>query len=113
MLEKNEILVVIFVILITFYLVISLGAGGRKKSSQSNMIMKEKVRYVEELAKQIKHAKPYYVDSDAKLNGGNSKVNDFPNESGVYLIMRRVDLPQNDYTTVGVNTQSLSPIYIK
>ena len=38
MLEKNEILVVIFVILITFYLVISLGAGGRKKSSQSNKI---------------------------------------------------------------------------
>ena len=70
------------------------------------MIMKEKVRYVEDLAKQIKHAKPYYVDSDAKLNGGNSKVNDFPNESGVYLIMRRVDLPQNDYTTVGVNTKS-------
>ena len=76
------------------------------------MIMKEKVRYVEELAKQIKHAKPYYVDSDAKLNGGNSKVNDFPNESGVYLIMRRVDLPQNDYTTVGVNTKSPIVIYV-
>ena len=38
MLGKVEILVVIFVILITFYLVISLGAGGRKKSSQSNKI---------------------------------------------------------------------------
>ena len=76
------------------------------------MIMKEKVRYVEELAKQIKHAKPYYVDSDAKLNGGNSKVNDFPNESGVYVIIRRVDLPQNDYTTVGVNTKSPIVIYV-
>ena len=34
MLEKAEILVVIFALLLTFYLVISLGAG-RKKSSQS------------------------------------------------------------------------------
>jgi len=35
MLEKIEILIVIFVLLLAFYLVISLGASERKKSSQS------------------------------------------------------------------------------
>ena len=35
MLEKTEILIVIFVLLLTFYLVISLGARDRKKSIQS------------------------------------------------------------------------------
>ena len=35
MLEKIEILIVIFVLLLAFYLIISLGASKRKKSSQS------------------------------------------------------------------------------
>lgn len=35
MLEKIEILIVVFVLLLAFYLVISLGASERKKSSQS------------------------------------------------------------------------------
>ena len=35
MLEKNEILIVIIALLITFYLVISLGAKKRGKSSQT------------------------------------------------------------------------------
>jgi len=35
MLEKIEILIVIFVLLLAFYLIISLGASERKKSSQS------------------------------------------------------------------------------
>ena len=68
--------------------------------------MKEKAHYIEELARQIKTAKPYYADSDAKLSGGKSKINNFPNQPGVYLIMRNVDLPHTDYTTEGVNTQS-------
>ena len=38
MLGKAEILVVIFVLLLAFYLVISLGAGNKKKSSQSREI---------------------------------------------------------------------------
>ena len=38
MLGKVEILVVIFVLLLAFYLVISLGAGNKKKSSQSREI---------------------------------------------------------------------------
>ena len=39
MLEKAEILVVIFVLLITFYLVISWGAGKKRKSLQSREII--------------------------------------------------------------------------
>lgn len=38
MLGKAEILVVIFALLLTFYLVISLGAGKKGKSSQSREI---------------------------------------------------------------------------
>ena len=38
MLGKVEILFVIFVLLLVFYLVISLGAGKKKKSSQSREI---------------------------------------------------------------------------
>ena len=38
MLGKAEILVVIFALLLTFYLVISLGAGKKRKSSQSREI---------------------------------------------------------------------------
>ena len=38
MLGKAEILVVIFVLLLAFYLVISLGAGNKRKSSQSREI---------------------------------------------------------------------------
>jgi len=39
MLEKAEILVVIFALLLTFYVVISLGAGKKRKSSQSREII--------------------------------------------------------------------------
>ena len=35
MLEKIEILIVIFILLLAFYLVISLGAGKRRKTYQS------------------------------------------------------------------------------
>ena len=38
MLEKIEILFVIFALLLVFYLVISLGAGKKRKSSQSREI---------------------------------------------------------------------------
>ena len=38
MLEKNEILIVIFFLLLVFYLFIFLGASGKKKSSQTNEI---------------------------------------------------------------------------
>ena len=38
MLEKNEILVVIFLLLLTFYFVIFLGARNSKRSIQSNEI---------------------------------------------------------------------------
>ena len=39
MFEKAEILVVIFALLITFYLVISIGAGKKRKSFQSREII--------------------------------------------------------------------------
>ena len=39
MLEKIEILIVIFILLLAFYLVISLGAGKRRKASQSPEIV--------------------------------------------------------------------------
>ena len=39
MLEKAEILVVIFALLLTFYVVISLGAGKKRKSFQSREII--------------------------------------------------------------------------
>ena len=74
--------------------------------------MKEKAHYIEELSRKIKTAKPYYVDSNAKLIGGKSKIHNFPNQPGVYLIMRKVDLPHKDYTTEGVNTQSPLVIYV-
>ena len=38
MLGKAEILIVIFILLFVFYLVISLGAGKKRKSSQSREI---------------------------------------------------------------------------
>mgnify|MGYP001251793037 FL=1 len=39
MLEKIEILIVIFILLLAFYLVISLGAGKRRKTYQSPEIV--------------------------------------------------------------------------
>ena len=38
MLEKIEILIVIFLLLLAFYIVISLGAGSKKKDSRSDKI---------------------------------------------------------------------------
>ena len=40
MLDKFEILIVIFILLLAFYLVIFLGAGKKKKAEQSNEIKK-------------------------------------------------------------------------
>lgn len=68
--------------------------------------------YIEELSRSIAHAKPYYVDSEAKLKGENSKVNSFSNSPGLYIILRRVDLPDDDYTTKGVNTKSPLVLYV-
>ena len=44
------------------------------------MIKKEikKSHYIEKLASAIKVAKPYFIDSESKLKGKNSKINDFP-----------------------------------
>ena len=48
--------------------------------------------YIEALARDIKEAKPYYADSDAKIKGNVSKTNSFPNKPGVYIILRKVNL---------------------
>ena len=68
--------------------------------------------YIEGLAKDISTAKPYYVDGAARLAGKESKVNSFPGKPGVYLILRRVKLPDTDYSTRGVNTQSPLVLYV-
>jgi hypothetical protein len=36
----------------------------------------------------------------------------FPNKPGVYVILRRVALPDTDYTTRGVNTQAPLVLYV-
>ena len=68
--------------------------------------------YVEELARAIVDARPYYLDATAKLEGQPTKANRFPNLPGVYLILRRVNLPDTDYTTRGVNTKSPIVLYV-
>lgn len=69
-------------------------------------------RYIEELARAIPTAQPYYADGAARLAGKDSKVNPFPNKPGVYLILRRVTLPETDYSTRGVNTQTPLVLYV-
>jgi hypothetical protein len=69
-------------------------------------------RYIEELARTIPTAQPYYADGAARLAGKESKVNPFPNKPGVYLVLRRVALPHTDYSTRGVNTQSPLVLYV-
>lgn len=61
-------------------------------------------KYVEELARSIsKNPQPYYEDSDARLNGEHSPINDFPSTPGVYVIMRKV-LSKDGYQYKGVET---------
>lgn len=77
--------------------------------------MKKSVKhahYIERLAQSISTAIPYHIDPDAKLTGLTSKANIFPNAPGVYLIMRKVDLPDTDYTTRGVNTKAPLILYV-
>ena len=69
-------------------------------------------RYIEELARTIPTAQPYYADGAARLAGKESKVNPFPNKPGVYLVLRRVALPDTDYSTRGVNTQTPLVLYV-
>jgi len=67
---------------------------------------------VEDLARAITEARPYYVDSKAKLAGRSSRSNKFPNEPGVYIILRHVNLPVDDYRMKGVNTKSPLVLYV-
>ena len=71
-----------------------------------------KAAYIEELAEAIKDAKPYYADSGAKLRGLNSRINQFPKSPGVYLILRKVELPDKGYQTKGVNTKFPLVLYV-
>jgi hypothetical protein len=68
--------------------------------------------YLEALARSIADAKPYYMDSAAKLHGHGSAVNEFPPKPGIYLILRRVNLPGTDYTMRCVNTQTPLVMYV-
>jgi hypothetical protein len=69
-------------------------------------------RYVETLVLSFADARPYFVDPNAKKNGQASKVSKFPNGAGVYAILRRVNLAEDDYTMYGVNTQSPIVLYV-
>ena len=73
---------------------------------------KEKAHYIEKLALEIKNAKPYYVASASKLKGAKSRTNQFPNNPGVYLILRKVDMENKDYTRKGLNTKIPIVLYI-
>jgi hypothetical protein len=68
--------------------------------------------YVEALARAISNAQPYYIDSKSKLEGGKSRKNVFPEKPGVYIILRRVRLPDEGYITCGVNTKSPLALYV-
>lgn len=69
-------------------------------------------RYVEELARNIKDALPYYADSQARLRGEKSKKNKFPKEPGVYVILRNCDMPEIDYRHKGLATKSPLALYV-
>lgn len=73
---------------------------------------KEKAHHIEKLALEIKNAKPYFVNSASKLIGAKSRINQFPNKPGVYLILRRVDMESFDYTREGLNTKSPIVLYV-
>lgn len=68
--------------------------------------------YIESLAHAFADAKPYYVDGAARCLGQPSAANSFPRRPGVYAILRRVRIPDNDYTTRGVNTHSPLVLYV-
>ena len=72
----------------------------------------QRAHYIEALATAIREARPYYVDSEARLGGARSRTNDFPTKPGIYLILRRVNLDSKDYTTRGVNTQQPLVLYV-
>ena len=68
--------------------------------------------YIEQLAREIAVAKPYYVDPQARLAGESSKAHTFPNTPGIYLILRRVNLPGTGYALRGVNTEVPLVLYV-
>jgi len=72
----------------------------------------DKAHYIEKLASAIEDAKPYFVDSESKIRTGKSKTNKFPKKPGIYLILRRVNLEDKDYTTKGINTKSPLILYV-
>jgi hypothetical protein len=69
-------------------------------------------RYVEELARNLKKALPYYEDGLAKLQGEKSRKNKFPNDPGVYAILRKSDIPEINYRYKGLSTKSPIAIYV-
>jgi len=73
---------------------------------------KKYAHYIEELSRSILSAKPYYVDPGARINGESSKVTEFPDRPGIYIILRKVQIVDNDYTTKGVNTKIPLVLYV-
>lgn len=64
--------------------------------------------YIETLASRIATAQPYWnFDAD-----GSRKSTAFPAKPGIYLLMRRVNLPDDTYRTKGVNLRSPLIMYV-
>jgi excinuclease UvrABC nuclease subunit len=64
--------------------------------------------YIEKLASRISTAQPYWnFDAD----GGRKSIA-FPAKPGIYLLMRKVNLPHETYRTKGVNLRSPLIMYV-
>jgi hypothetical protein len=68
--------------------------------------------YIEKLADNLKNALPYYEDGEARLRGEKSKKNKFPKGPGVYVILRKCDIPEIDYRYKGLKTKNPLAIYV-
>ena len=68
--------------------------------------------YIEVLANNLKRALPYYKDGEARLRGETSKKNKFPKEPGVYVILRKCDIPEVDYRHKGLATKTPLALYV-
>ena len=82
---------------------------------KEDIVRKRRIKasgYVEKLARNLKKALPYYEDGLAKLQGEKSRKNKFPNDPGVYVILRKCDIPEINYRYKGLSTKSPIAIYV-
>src|SRR5690349_888601 len=68
--------------------------------------------FVEQLAKAISEAKPYFKQSPSECDWNSCERNTFPASPGVYLILRRVRIDQVGYRYAGLNPVSPIVLYV-